>query len=137
MSILNSRFIHSTAYVTPLLGNLPGISDSAGTQDSCLYTHTHTHPTLSPLFLVNGTTIYSAGQARNLGVNLDVPHSLIPQPNIHHLMVLNISWFCLPLSILRGQARSSPVLNYSTNLLTEHHQQLPPPSNPFSRQPPK
>lgn len=102
-----------------------------------LFIHTHTHPTLSPLFLVNGTTIYSAGQARNLGVILDVPHSLIPQPNIHHLMVLNISWFCLPLSILRGQARSSPVLDYSTSLPTEHHQQLPPPSNPFSRQPPK
>lgn len=103
----------------------------------CTHTHTHTHPTRSPLFLVNGTSIYSAGQARNLGVILDVPHSLIPQPNIHHLMLLNISWFCLPLSILRCQARSSPALDYSTNLPTDHHQQLPPPSNPFSRQPPK
>lgn len=94
------------------------------------YLHTHTPYSFS-LFLVNGITIYSAGQARNLGVILDVSHSLIPQPNIHHLMVLSISWFCLPLPILCCQAHSSPVLDYSTNLLTDHHQQLPP-CAPFS-----
>lgn len=68
------------------------------------FKHTHTHTTLSPLFLVsvNGIAIYSAGQARNLGVILHPSCSFIPQPNIHHLLVPNISWVCLLLSVLHG-----------------------------------
>lgn len=66
---------------------------------TCTCTHTHTS-ILSPLFpiSVNGTTVYAAHQARNLGVLLDSHLPLIPTANIHHPTVLCISWFCPPLS---------------------------------------
>lgn len=102
-----------------------------------MYTHTHTS-ILSPLFpiSVNGTTIYSAHQARNLGVLLDSHLPLIPTANIHHPTVLCISWFCPPLSPYT--AKPPAALIWTIALISWPASNFhPSPRNPFSLQQPK
>ena len=126
MSFLNTRFIHPTAYATFPLGNLPGISNAVFIEDLGLHMHTHTRThthtsILSPWFpiLVNGTTVYSAHQARNLGVLLDSRLPLIPHSQ--HSPPYSALYFLILSSSLTLHCQApppSPYLDHSTNLLT-------------------